>query len=367
MKIYFAYRSPYIPNNRFLKEFEANSILDFFQKNWQQLSSDNYEHFLGVDVYGFPIGYNENNDNKSEIPMFFDELAEQLSKGSVYCNEMLGNEHLLQVHIDDDEIELAWYVFDEIYKNENWDKLAIWFTPKLPTIIEKTNKKFIPNGFETSNYLGHRKLPYFYYSNKWGWKFNRLQVADNANENCYLMSSAVYDGGNLQAMQFIQLHGTNMQNLINDLKRLNFDVVKDYYREFKNSEHHDYLPNGLDELHTLKMLANQFDLHDLSTVIHKLNDYPLLIESGFLEHTNLQNRTVSQASEKSLINIHEHIAELSIFDGYCFNYYILFDETWATTYPDLAKSIQNFGTNWRFVGSSERDINDYTNQYRLNK
>ena len=33
-------------------------------------------------------------------------------------------------YTDDDEIEISWYLFDEIYKAKHPEKISIWFRPK---------------------------------------------------------------------------------------------------------------------------------------------------------------------------------------------------------------------------------------------
>jgi hypothetical protein len=133
MKIYFAYRTAYKSNLRYIKEFNANSIFDWFIENWETLSSDEYSNLLGTDVYGFPVNIEieeieeieekkqsffsklfgekekvENTDNSnSKKPKSFQNLLKLLEKG-LYVNEITGDENCIKVATDDDEIELGW-------------------------------------------------------------------------------------------------------------------------------------------------------------------------------------------------------------------------------------------------------------------
>lgn len=318
MKIYFAYRTGYEANNRFIREFEADSVLDFFQKYWDKLTlEEECDELLGTRVYGFPISdYNDDDNIAPPVPKTIDELITGLTS-YVYSHEVLGDKDYIEVHTDDDEIELAWYVFSEDYKNASMDKLALWFYPTLPTQIQDTNALFEPDDVTC------------------------IELSDDDN-TCYFMSSAIYDSGNFEDMQFIKLKGTNIGELINHLQAFNFNELRD----------DEFLPYGIDELHTLKCLANKFNLNNLASVINVFNKYPRLIESGVSDKTDWQNIQENDEYERSVININEHIVEFGIYDYSCFHYYVLFDKKWANTYPELAQSIQQFGTTWQ-IGQTD--------------
>lgn len=309
MKVYFAYRTGYKSNHRFIKAFEADGILDFFQKHWEQFAKD-ATPIIG-DVYSFPFYYDKEDGDTLQTPNDFEQLT-KLLKSYVYCNEVLGDENCLEVHTDDDEIELAWYVFTENYKNANMDKVALWFYDTLPSDIDNSNANFKASEVMT------------------------LDVSDK-DKVCYLMSSAIYDSGNLEDMQFIKIKGTDLKHIISDLKGFDFNAIKD----------DDYLPYGIEELHILTAIAQEFNLDDLQAVIDKFNDYPTLIDNGISDKTDWQNLQINDEKEKSLIHINEHIAEFGIYSGFNFHYYVLFDEEWANAHPELAKSIEQFGRSWQ--------------------
>ena len=117
MKIYFAYRTGYKENLRYIKAFESDSILDFFRDNWELLKSDDYAKLLGTDVYGFPFSFFREEDDDSK-PNTFSELLKKIENG-IYVNEITGDESSISIHTDDDEIELMWYFFTEDFKNNN--------------------------------------------------------------------------------------------------------------------------------------------------------------------------------------------------------------------------------------------------------
>lgn len=334
MKIYFAYRTGYHSNHRYLKEFESNSILEFFQTHWQTfINNESYEDLFGIDVYGFPIHQYQEEVDEFVIPpkpTTLDELKERLEKG-VYCNDIIVGEHCVQVLTDDDEIELAWYVFDETYKNANMDKLALWFYDKLPsTISENTQtisyQELAPKLTHQGDYFGEDE------------PVKAVQTCQLGSDDCesYFVSSAIYDSSNLEDTQAIQLKGTNLNGLIGYLKSYDFDAIKDY----------DYLPYGFLELYISKSIANDFKTNELNSVIDLFNKYIGILQESEFDDIDWQEIDENDEVEKSFVNVNEHIAEFGIYDRFCYHYYVLFDDKWAGNYPQLAKSIVHFGRTW---------------------
>lgn len=337
MKIYFAYRTGYLANHRFIKEFEAESILDFFQKHWQDLADDEqYKEVLGSEVYGLPISaYTDDSDEPQPLPKpnNLDELKTCLEE-TVYYEDLIIDEHCIQVLTDDDEIQLAWYFFDETYKNANMDKLALWFYDELPTQCNAENKAnnsfypmLVPEGCHQSDYFG-KNAPIK--------SVNTWQVGKD-NDECYFVSSAIYDSSNLEDMNVIHLNGTTIKNLIADLSGYNIDEDGDNYEW-----------SGGRELLTLQKFADKFKSTDLQTLLEKLNQYP--IYKGNIDLDDLENTdSIFKRHNPKLgkIKVSDHLVELSIsYVGIFYDYYIIMDSCWINSHNDLAKSIIHFGRTW---------------------
>lgn len=310
MKIYFAYRTGYQPNNRFIKEFEAESILAFFQTHWRTFTdNEQYREFLGIDVYGFPIHQYQEEVDEFVIPPktnTLDELKECLERG-VYCNDIIFDEHCIQVLTDDDEIELAWYVFDETYKNANMDKLALWFYENLPTQVN-SNKDF---ELEV-------ELP-------------QIKVGDS-DDCCYLIDNTIYDSANSEDITSIQILGTNLVDLMKNLKSVKF-----------NDDNYDF--NVLKLIQSISINEN---IDDTNKVLTEFVKYDLSQIGDF------QNLSIKDNIDYNKVSVSNHIAELCVVSMGCFyNYYVLFDNKWANSYPELAKSLINFGINWQFIESDD--------------
>lgn len=304
MKIYFAYRDVYQPTNRFLKEFEADSILDFFQKNWQILGNDEkYAEFLGVDVYGFPLTQRTEDDDWicPPVPQTFDDLAENL-QGYVYSNEVLASPNCIQVHTDDDEVELAWYVFDEHYKNENMDKVALWFYQELPTQITQAVDFEIKNDELEEFALGE------------------------SEENSYLIANTIYDSENFEAIKSLKISGSNLIELAQNLKVYQFTDDYKY---------------GLDVLKLLKAISKKDIITNNQDLFQEFAKYNL---EGIGDFDNINFKHQEGVDS---IKVSEHLIEIGVSSmGVFYNYYVLFDEKWAESYPELANSLIHFGTTW---------------------
>lgn len=311
MKIYFAYRTAYKTNNRFIKAFEADSILDFFQKYWHKFTSDDYEEFLGTDIYSFPIErYNSENDSTiiPTVPQSMDELINEFHN-CLYVNDLQSCDDYVEVWTDDDEIELIWCVFTENYKNQNMDKLAIWFYDTLPTQVS-SNTDFEPK----------MNLPH-------------IKVGDS-KDCCYLIDNTIYDSENSENINSIQIIGTNLADLVKNLKSVKFD--DDNY--------------AFNALKLLQAIAVNENTDNTNQVLTQFTNYDVSQNGDF------ENLSTKDDTNNDKVFIDKHIAELCVSSMGCFyNYYVLFDDKWASSYPQLANSLIHFGTNWQFVQNDDCD------------
>jgi len=335
MKIYFAYRTAYQPNLRFLKEFEALSIYDWFIQNWEALNSDDYSKVLGTEVYGFPIDikieaveqkkssflsqlFNKKDTNISKNnlspkkPEDFKALLKILEEG-VYCNEITGDENCIKVATDDDEIELGWFVFTEDYSLKNKEKVNLWFNPILPT------------SFGTQGLKLNQEVP--------------VLDIKGQHEGCtYFLSSPIYDGSNLEDMTVTKIEGIRLNNLLDYLKTNPINKIEDVLY-------------AIDELNYLKFIAQQLDSNDLKTVLETFASRPIteLQDIDFKTHTlsDIKEMELENNPEKSKVILNNHSAEISVNSiEEFYNYFLFIDDLWIEKNETLAKSILYFGTHW---------------------
>src|SRR5262249_44049131 len=126
------------PSTKYLKRFADDSVLDWFRNHWAHLAhADQARHrlkaLLGCSVYGFASLFERAAEPPSLPPPATDrQLNEYLQEHLYSEGPTLYQPHLLTVQTDDDELELAYYFFDDHYLarhgkraafllNESWE------------------------------------------------------------------------------------------------------------------------------------------------------------------------------------------------------------------------------------------------------
>jgi len=136
--IWFVYRTHYEgPLSKRVKKLNAPSVLAWFQKAIKN-GGKGVEKELGGRVYGFDSLFEEEHDVPKSVAALRDLLEEDLySEGDIRVDA-----HSVRVSTDDDEVELAYFFFDEAAAKKK-DRVA-WLlhdSPKLPTKIGKGKYK----------------------------------------------------------------------------------------------------------------------------------------------------------------------------------------------------------------------------------
>ncbi len=319
MQIYLAYRSAYFPNARFIKAFNEESILSWFQKNWEVFTkegaaeSKEYIEVLGTAIYGFPIWQIDDEPVPSK-PKDFLELKSIIEK-YIYNNEISGNENCLKVLTDDDEIELAWFMFTEKYKQENIENLQVWFSEEIPTDFGIKGQKLD---------AGKEILP----------KGNQ--------EGCtYFISCPIYDSANFEDLEgTYKIENIRLPDFLNHIltNRLTYADEEAY-------------TSTLNEINYIKHIAKKTQSKDLREVLDIFSRKPItaLQDTAYkrLSIEELLKMELSNKEEKSILNYSEHFCEICINTlGVFYNYWILFDDLWVEKNQTLARSILRFGESW---------------------
>src|SRR5438105_5009246 len=121
MAVYFVYRSHYDdPAGKRLKRFEDATVLDWFRTHWDQLARadgarDAVKELLGFFVYGFGSLFAAAAEQDLPAPETDEDLEDYLHEHLYSEGPILYRPNLLTVQTDDDELEVAYYVFDGEY------------------------------------------------------------------------------------------------------------------------------------------------------------------------------------------------------------------------------------------------------------
>lgn len=124
MGVYFVYRSYYEgPAGRYVKRFPQRSVLQWFRDHWHAEPPDGNggcaaacaraDHVLGCGVSGFYSLFTTVAESALPAPSTGGELTEFLRRWRYPEGEVLVQPGAVQVLTDDDDIELAWYLFDD--------------------------------------------------------------------------------------------------------------------------------------------------------------------------------------------------------------------------------------------------------------
>lgn len=315
MSIYLAYRTGYKSNNRYLKKFNYNSILDFFRDNWEKLigeENESYIELFGERIYGFPIFQLSEDYPIPNKPSTNEELFE-IIRVFVYNNEVIGNEDCIQVFTDDDEIELAWYIFIENYKTNNPYKVKIWFEKNIPINYGEIGKSL---EYET----------------------NIIQPEiQEGKGKIYFISCPIEDSESLSSLDGIyEINGIRLPELLEYLRANEI-----------NYEEEDKWIIGLRDLKYIQHIARQIPNGSIDEILSFIVKYPLG-ELGGSDFEELSLKQIEEVlrdydSKKSFFQKSKHFYEISMHHySYFYNYMIIFDDLWLEKNEELGLSIAIF-------------------------
>ncbi|ALG12661.1 hypothetical protein [Kibdelosporangium phytohabitans] len=308
--MFFVYRSHYEgPLSKYVRRLPDESVLAWFQRNWH---TADLEPELGVDPYGLDSIFDNAAKHGLPVPTSADDLREALHKhlyvegGEDYVRL---DEHSLRVRTDDDEVELAYYFFDDTVIAQSPERLAYlvhdqWplpdtadaparFTPSVPVL---------PAG---------------------------QSGADDATTYAVLMTFS--DGESLAITTPWEFPGVSLGNLAAHLRATEPNA------------------NWDPELLVLRELVEPGD-DTIGPALERCNRWP-----GFnLNETPWPglpwDHELTDGRDPGLSKIHvsDHLAHMAIHidDTFGYQQWYLFDTTWAATHPDLAQSLLRYAGHW---------------------
>jgi uncharacterized protein (TIGR02996 family) len=129
MSVYFVYRSHYEgPSGKHVKRFGDPSVLDWFRNHWQGAAGDasygRVRALLGCHVYGFNSLFEEIAAHGLPTPATYARLREMLDEHLYVEGEIRCDPHVIQVLTDDDELQIAYYFFDDHFLARHPDRAA---------------------------------------------------------------------------------------------------------------------------------------------------------------------------------------------------------------------------------------------------
>jgi hypothetical protein len=326
MSVLFVYRSHYEgPTGKYVRRFEDASILDWFRARWRGASEEAAEQAahtaLGADVYGFDSLFNAIEEHDLKPPRSDSELRDYLDEHLWVEGEIVHTPHAIQVATDDDEIELAYYFFDDAFLVKDGAKAAFLLheSVELPATAGASGYK--PRGESTP-------------------------LGSKGGEGAVYMTFLAYDslrGG-------YRIEGLRLPELRNYLIAAEPTPLWPFELRLLRSriDADRSLAEGLIACagYPVADICNSIDT---STIGFGPPDAAASELNGLLTQTWWTGST--QDPGKSLLQSETHVAQLCLHtnrwgDEDLYHRWILFDDLWAGAHSDLAEAILRYATRW---------------------
>lgn len=153
MATYLVHRCHYNnPSEKRMKKFDQDpTILDWFRNRWPSSSDSDTDYYqlldqeLGFSVYGLASIFSSAVENDLPPPEDENQLSDYLEEHLYVEGEVIFQDLLIQAFTDDDELEQAYYFFDDRFLKVHSDHAAFLMHSdwKLPTQYSKGG--FQPN------------------------------------------------------------------------------------------------------------------------------------------------------------------------------------------------------------------------------
>jgi hypothetical protein len=339
VSVYFVYRSHYEgPSGKHVRKLPGNSILDWFKSVWNDAKkAPDVEAWvnstLGSDVYGFASIFEAAREESLRPPRTDDKLEEYLSEHLYVEGEMLYQPHALQVLTDDDEIELAYYFFDDHYLQEHLRRAVYLLHDdwRLPTL----------NGLDSH-------IPDI--------DTKEIHPPGTGSGTTFLVFLAFYDSSHLTDIEFHQpcrIDGVRLPQLGDYLRSSTPDKEWPFELRLLRSQ----IPSGETGEAGLQVAierAARLPTLSISEQSTAENGLGTIEQAGAeLEKVlkRIGNLNGGHDPSKSLISTSDHIAQMCLHVGDFFgkapyHHWILFDDLWAGANAELAAGVLRYAKRW---------------------
>lgn len=327
--MYFVYRSHYEgPLSKLVRRLPDETVLAWFQRGWASGSETWVEDELGVDVYGLDSIFSKVRELDLPRPETTAQLRTLLHEhlyvegGSDFIRL---DEHSLRVRTDDDEVELAYFFFEDDVVAAAPDRLAYLLHEDWP-LPDHTAPPgpFAPDVVVTP-----------------------VGPSGEGEVSTYAVFSTFYDGESLACSRPLVFPGVDLRALARHLRTAATPRGEDWPPELLVlralvAPDEDTLGPALDRGNRwpgFNLNADPWpDLPDDHAAAHRRAVE--LVEAG--QHTD------GRRPEASLLRVSDHLVQLALHCSGPFGYqqWYLFDTAWAATHPDLARSLLRYADHW---------------------
>ncbi len=352
MGVYFALRTHYDHSTgKYLRHFpEDHSVLAWFQRHWRGKSEEDgeasrfTEEVLGCRVYGFDSLFMAIAEHNLTAPQTMRQLSVILHKHLYAEGEVRTSANAIQVLTDDDELELAYYFFDDYYIGKEPEKAAYLLHDdwQLPESSEPITARLprLPDAvelFETGGKTQGAVYGVF------------LSFYDSAS------LTDIYGSFQIPRIRLSQFVSYLREKPVGDRWFFEMKILRALTESPKVAPHAVVtLADILTQARTIPVSAVDDELykHDFGGTNTPAEDFALLSE------VMARNKTerVLLSGKDSLVQIADHVAQLCLHsdtwihspgnETKLFARWIFFDDIWLRANPALGRAILRFGTRW---------------------
>lgn len=356
MSVHLIYRTPYNHlNNKFYKKFPEPSVLKWVQSLWKFYDDDPHKfytevsNYIGIEIYGFWgvfWEFNEEEPVSNKIPPdSFGNLEAYLAKG--YYNVIdSDSESYFQVLTDDDELELAYYVFDDYYASQNSLKV----------------RYLIQGDYLISEEFHHASPP-----KQIEWKHSTINAG--LEEGATFLLQSRHDAGDNLSSAELNLVSFNGLRLPSFLDYVMNNSLKDIilFRVFASKNLEQTVKNILNfEKHwcfEYQQFYEDFSYDEYSKLTQQ-NGYLYFMKAVEILESKIKKRGLSKPKADGDVKFQysEHLIQLSINSeswdsipiidskpAHLYNHIVLFDDMWESSNSVLASSMIKFFEGWKVL------------------
>ncbi len=339
MSVYFVYRSHYEgPSGKHVRKLPGDSVLEWFKTVWNEAKKVPdaeawVQSTLGSDVYGFASIFEAARNESLRPPRNDETLEEYLSEYLYVEGDLRYQPHAIQVLTDDDEIELAYYFFDDHYLQVHPGRGAYLLHDDWRLPMSSGHDPFAP-----------------------GIDIKAIDPPGPSSGTTFLAFLAAYDSSSLSDSEFhppCRIDGVRLPQLGDylriampnkewpfELKLLRSQLPSDCTGEaglLAASERVRRLP-------TFSIFESSSSENWLGTVEQAATELEAI-------RKHIENQKNDFDPAKSLICTSDHIAQMCLHTGTWFgkdpyHQWILFDDLWAGTNAELAEGVLRFAKRW---------------------
>ncbi|HRI68501.1 MAG TPA: hypothetical protein PK156_29935 [Polyangium sp.] len=336
--IWFVYRSHYDgPLSRRIQRLEDPTVLAWFTRmmtaaRTAEKPDEVYHKELGGSVYGLGSLFEATQENSLKAAKDLEHLQKLLKKYLYVEGDFRLDEHSLRVLTDDDEVDLAYFFFDDEFAKANPDRVA-WLLHDEPRLPDgESEEPFTP--------------PF---------KFEEIEQKGDGEGTTYLCFFTFYDSESLPG-NVVTIPGVRLPDLASHLRN-----VMPTKRVAKWSK--DWFDTWPIELRLLRAMIEPGQI-SIAPALKRCAAYPLRGVASETNHSHLGvgahanargefEKVVSAFKldgdpAKSVIQVGKHAALFCPHTSQYFGHeqWVLFDDQWAAANPHLATSLLRYGSHW---------------------